>query len=530
MTDLSVIIVSYNVRNLLATCLLSLDKARDGMEVETWVVDNASEDHTPEMVRERFPWVKLIANEDNLGFAKANNIALKQGTGRHLMILNPDTILRPQSLSTLVRFLDDHEEYGAVGPKLLNEDGTYQASGKRSIPTPWSSFCKLSGLSSMFPRSRFFSQYQLGYLHEDMLHDVGALCGCAMMVRREAYEKVGGLDEQYFMYGEDIAWSDAIRRAGWKLGYVPDAPIMHIKGQSTKQDEAAHDRHFFDAMKIFYRHRLRPGPVKTFMMDSGVEIAKIASRMRRNRRTWRAPLLDTGLMAGLVWVLMPLLGPRDPMIGPLLTGSPVLMLALLGAYRARKPKEKLRAPFHIVAAIIFAFLAMAGYFLSGSNGRSGLFLTMWAGFGWVLLGSRRIFRTISRLPSVTARSVIAGPDDVSRDWLKQQLEQGVKRDTWAWALWGNADESADTDTLGLDIFARVEDLPELTRQRRLKQVLFSAGTATYEQILTFLELSPLPGVHVRILDESTLWPDPVKHAEEREQQEKDARKAENGDE
>jgi len=505
-TDLSVIIVSYNVRDLLATCLLSLDQARDGMEVETWVVDNASSDDTVSMLADRFPWVKVIANSDNQGFAKANNVALEQASGRHLMILNPDTILREKSLSVLVQFLDDNPDYGAVGPKLLNEDGTYQGSGKRSVPTPWSSFCKLSGLSNVAPRSRLFSKYQLGYLHEDSPHDVGALCGCAMVVRREAYEKVGGLDEQYFMYGEDIAWCESISRAGWKLGYLPDAPIMHIKGQSTQQDEAAHDRHFFDAMKIFYRHRLRPNPLNTFMMDSGVELAKFASLLRRSSRLWLAPVVDIGLLTLLVWVLLPLLGTSDSLAGPLLVGLPVVLLALLGVYRNSKRQEKQRIPVHITAAFVFAFLALAGYFLSGSASRAGLFLVMWAGFGWILIGARRIIRTLSRLPNVVARSVIAGVDDVSRGWLTKQYHGSIPKDSWAWTLWGDVGNMPGDETLGLDIFARVEDLPVLAKQERVKEVLFSAGTATYDQILTFLEQSPLPGITVRIIDESTNWP------------------------
>ncbi|GBE30448.1 N-acetylglucosaminyl-diphospho-decaprenol L-rhamnosyltransferase [bacterium BMS3Bbin04] len=509
MIDLSVIIVSYNVRDLLATCLLSIAQAQVGLKVETWVVDNASDDDTVEMVRQRFPQVRVIANIENVGFAKANNLALNQASGRHLMILNPDTIVGAKSLSALVDFLDNNPEYGAVGPKLLNEDGTYQPAGKRSIPTPWSSFCKLSGLSSAFPRSRIFNEYELGHLHEDETHEVGALCGAAMVLSREAFAKCGGLDEQYFMYGEDIAWSDAVRRAGYKIGYLPDAPIVHIKGQSTKQDEAAHDRHFFDAMKIFYRHEMKPGTMKTSAMDFGVNLAKIASWMRRNKRVWRAPLIDIILMAALVWIILPLIEIQYTTIALLLVVSPVIVLATLGVYNITKPVRKRRLPFHITTAIIFATLATGGYFLSGGSSRAGLFMVIWAGFGWILLGARRIFRTITRLPNVTARSIIAGADDISRQWVKKQINNGTTGEVWTWALWEDTGELPIEDNLGLDVFCRVQDLPELAKQKRVKQVLFSTGTATYEQILTFLELSPLPGVTVRMLDESSNWPDPT---------------------
>ncbi|MBS1261854.1 MAG: N-acetylglucosaminyl-diphospho-decaprenol L-rhamnosyltransferase [Calditrichaeota bacterium] len=514
MIDLSVIIVSYNVRERLASCLLSLERGRAGLAIEVIVIDNASTDGSVEMIRERFPWVKLSVNAENHGFAKANNEGLARASGRHLMLLNPDTILREDSLSALVSFLDEHPEYGAAGPKLLNRDGAYQPTGKRSIPTPWSSFCKLSGLSNLFPHSRIFSSYELGHLDEDERHDVGTLCGAAMMVRRATYEDAGGLDEEYFMFGEDIAWSDAITRGGWKIAYVPDAPIMHFKGQSTRQNDRERELHFFNAMKVFYRKRFRPGMLRTLFMDLSVEGVRFASKIGRYKRSWRQPLIDLILLALVVWVLLPLLsgvpraGADNPTVAPLLVVAPVLMLALLGAYRARLPREHVRLPFAVASLVVFAFLAVPGYFLAGADSRVGLVLLLWAGFGSVLLAGRRTLRTLRRVPRSTDKSVVVGPDDVSRAWVTLQHKQRPLKNVWGWAVWGAPEEMPATETLGLPIVARVEELPKLAKTGNVRRVIFSAGSATYTQILEFLELSPLAGAEVNLIDESSLWPAP----------------------
>ncbi len=283
MIDLSVIIVTHNARGPLSLTLESLAQARGGLELEVLLVDNASTDSTVEMVRERFPWVEVIEAGGNLGFAKANNIALRRARGRYLMLLNPDTVLGERSLEVLVDFLEQHLEVGACGPKVLNRDGTFQATSKRGLVTPWAGFCKLFGLSRLFPRSRLFNRYELGFLDVDKVHQVEGLYGAAMMVRREVYEQVGGLDESYFMYGEDLDWSHAIQRAGWKLCYVPQAPILHFKGESTRNSSVDRDAHFFEAMEIFSRKWLRLSSFERFVVDGGIVAARGMSRFRRAR-------------------------------------------------------------------------------------------------------------------------------------------------------------------------------------------------------------------------------------------------------
>jgi len=273
--DLSVVIVSYNVSSFLDQVLTTLkDSARD-LDVEVFVTDNASSDNSVSMVREKHPWAKLIENEHNIGFAGGNNQALKKASGRFVLLLNPDTVLRHDTLKTMVRFLDEHPEAGIAGCKVLNPDGTLQLACRRGFPTPGVAFFKIVGLSDLFPGSRTFGGYNLTYLDPDSLTEVDAVSGSFMMIRKEALDKVGLLDETFFMYGEDLDICYRVKQAGWKIYYVPDTEIIHFKGESTKTVPTLKNRRdFFKAMHIFvdkhYAARNRLYPI--WLLSAGIYI------------------------------------------------------------------------------------------------------------------------------------------------------------------------------------------------------------------------------------------------------------------
>ena len=260
--DVSVVIVTYNVREFLEQALESVERASAGLSVETWVVDNDSADGTAEMVRQRFPDVRLIANEENVGFATANNQALRQMNGRYALVLNPDTILQEDTLRELVAFMDDHPETGAAGCRILNPDGTFAPESRRAFPTPAVAFYRIAGLSKLFPQSPTFGRYNLTYLPLDEVCEVDALSGSCMMVRRDAVlgsesdasapETSAGLfDEAFFMYGEDLDWCYRIQQAGWRIYYTPDTQIVHYKGESTKKGDLRYVMLFYGAMLRF---------------------------------------------------------------------------------------------------------------------------------------------------------------------------------------------------------------------------------------------------------------------------------------
>ncbi|NOZ61113.1 MAG: glycosyltransferase [Calditrichaeota bacterium] len=249
--DLSIIIVNYNVKEFLQQAVTSIRQAGRSLDCEVIVVDNASADGSVELVREKFPDVKLIANAENRGFAVANNQAMKIARGDFILLLNPDTIVQENTFSVIVDYFRQHPDCGMVGCKILNPDGSLQLACRRSFPTPWVALTKIVGLSRLFPRSKLFGKYNLTYLDPNENYEVEAISGSFMFFRREVMEQIGYLDESFFMYGEDLDWCFRVREAGWKIYYLPDTQIIHFKGESSKKSDTDLILQFYRAMKLF---------------------------------------------------------------------------------------------------------------------------------------------------------------------------------------------------------------------------------------------------------------------------------------
>ena len=232
--QLSVVLLSYNTCDLTEQALHSVRAAIEGIEAEIFVVDNASHDGSADMVERAFPDVHLLRNTSNTGFAAGNNVALRQVRGRYVLLLNTDTIVRVDTFRHLVDFMDRHPEAGAAGCKILNPDGTLQLDSRRGFPTPLAAFCKMSGLSRFFPNHPTIARYNMTFLDPEECAEVDVLSGSCMLVRKEAMDEVGLLDEDYFMYGEDIDWCYRIHRAGWKIFYTPSTEIVHFRGESGR--------------------------------------------------------------------------------------------------------------------------------------------------------------------------------------------------------------------------------------------------------------------------------------------------------
>ncbi len=278
MIDLTVVVVNYNVRDLLRDCLRSLQASRCRFRFEVIVVDNCSTDGSAGMVRTEFPNVRLIESPRNDGFAAANNRGIRAApSSRYVMLLNPDTVVPPDGLERLMEFMDAHPEAGVVGPKLVKGDGSLDLACRRSFPNPRIAFYHAFGLDKLFPRSREFAQYNLTYLDEDELTELDCVVGAAMLVRREAIDQAGLLDESFFMYGEDLDWAYRIRERGWKVFYNPGVVITHYKGQSSRQRSIHSILAFYDAMVTFHRKHYAgrtPQPVNwAIMLGIGVRCA-----------------------------------------------------------------------------------------------------------------------------------------------------------------------------------------------------------------------------------------------------------------
>ncbi len=273
--ELSIIIVNYNVKEFLQNLLHSIEKASLNISHEIIIVDNASDDGSVELIREKFPSVKLIVNTENLGFGKANNQALELAKGKYLLLINPDTIVSEDTLDKMIRFFEDSTEAGLAGCKILNPDGTLQLACRRSFPGPWTSFCKVTGLSNLFPKSKLFSRYNLTYLDEDQTYEVDAISGSFMMMKKETYDKVGGFDEEFFMYGEDLDLCYRIQQAGFKVFYVHTTQIIHYKGESTKRSRLDETKVFYDAMHLFVKKHFSSSFLVEAILRSAIGVRKV---------------------------------------------------------------------------------------------------------------------------------------------------------------------------------------------------------------------------------------------------------------
>ncbi len=300
MLDLGIVIVNYNTRDELARCLDSIAASEGCYRYKVVVVDNNSQDGSAEMLHDKYPWVRLIASERNGGYAYANNLGLRllgyggQGRAealpRYALLLNPDTILPPDALDRMIGYLDAHSEVGVAGPRLVRRDGSLDRACRRGFPSPSVSFYHLTGLSKLFPHSPRFGRYNMTYLDEYEETEVDAVVGAFMMMRSQALEQAGLLDESFFMYGEDLDLCYRIKQRGWQIRYYPEVTVLHVKGAASRKNSLQATIAFYDAMKIFHDKHYRAETC--FLVNWGVDLgvallrakALLANRLRPPER------------------------------------------------------------------------------------------------------------------------------------------------------------------------------------------------------------------------------------------------------
>ena len=444
--DVSVIIVTYNVREFLAQALDSVADASQGLDVETFVVDNDSADGSADMVREHYPDVRLIANTDNVGFATANNQAIRQAQGRYLFILNPDTLLQEDTLRELVAYMDARPDAGAAGCRILNPDGTFAPESRRAFPTPAVAFYRISGLGRLFPNSPRFGRYNLTYLPRDRDCEVDALSGSCMMVRRDAVlgregdgasdarpaaseagtprQPAGLLDEAFFMYGEDLDWCYRIQQAGWSIRYTPSTQIVHYKGESTKKGDLRYVMLFYGAMLRFVEKHLahQPGAggldraaskALALAIRVGIVIRGALAALRRVGRRVAPPLADGALAwgalagAATLWSLRwdGAFGvPFYTVVLPLYALALVAGVALAGGYRgARRPLR----PVWVGVTLAFLAVSTVSFFVSSIAFSRA---TLGAGYGLAAL-VLALRRMRSRPAGGSGRTIVVGSSE-----------------------------------------------------------------------------------------------------------------------
>lgn len=288
--DVSIIIVSFNTKDILRESLQSLkDFLPTNYSFETIVVDNASIDGSGEMVKKEFSGVQLIENKENLGFSKANNLGVKKANGRYILFFNSDAIMRKGVMEYLIPFMEEHQKAGSATCYVEIPTGELDDASHRGFPTPWNALCHFSGLAKLFPKSLFFNGYHLGWKDLDKIHEIDALAGAFMLVRREAGEEVGWWDEDYYFYGDDLDFCYKLKEKGWKIYFVPQVSILHYKGMSSGIKKHSEEKskatsetkkwvtnHRFDAMRVFYnKHYKKQYPaLLRFLVLQAVELKR----------------------------------------------------------------------------------------------------------------------------------------------------------------------------------------------------------------------------------------------------------------
>ena len=307
---LSVVIVNYNVKYFLKQCLASVFGSKrtlaDGstLDIDVWVVDNDSVDGSVEMLQHDYPAVHLIANKENVGFARANNMALAALrtplSSQLMLLLNPDTIVEADTFVRCADFMAVHPDCGGLTVKMVDGKGRFLKESKRGFPTPEAAFYKLSGLIRLFPRSRRIAAYYMGHLPDDQTGEIDIMPGAFMMFRSEVYEQIGGLDESYFMYGEDIDYSWRIKLAGWKNCYLPQTRIIHYKGESTKKGSMNYVYTFYNAMSIFVERYFSGSGAKLFslLLHAAIWLRATAAWLKRIAAKVAVPVADFAVAYG----------------------------------------------------------------------------------------------------------------------------------------------------------------------------------------------------------------------------------------
>lgn len=493
---LSIIIVNYNVRDFLHHALVSLKKAMKGIRGEIIVVDNASDDGSIEMVRRRFAKVHLIANKTNLGFARANNLGLKRARGKFLLLINPDTIVQEDTLRVMVKFFAENPDVGLAGCKILNPDGTFQLACRRSFPRPWVALTKMTGLSALFPRSRFFGKYNLTYLNPDETYELDAVSGSFMMVRREAYEQVGGLDEDFFMYGEDLDWCYRIQQAGWKNYYVHSTQIIHYKGESTKRSDLNEIRTFYQAMHLFVQKHLSGSRMFAFLIRAAISVSSRLAMIKAFVRPLMVAIVDillvnlSLLIAELIWFgsVSRLPQEANSIVFTVPAVIVVVSLYLAGVYTHRRMSVSrsivaTAVSFVVISALVFFFkdygFSRGVTIISGML--STLFLPLWR-FSLRLMGKT----TSEGRQSILGRRTLIVGTDKSAEELLRRLRSRVSD---GYDVLGFVDvnrKRVGEDLAGLPIVGSTDNIGKIIQDLRASDVIFSTQTLSYADILSVI--------------------------------------------
>ncbi len=500
--QLSIIIVNYNVKYFLEQCLHSVEKAIAQLEAEVWIVDNASTDGSIEYLQNKFSCVKYISNTQNGGFAKANNQALEKATGEYILFLNPDTLLAEDCLSKCLSFMDKNAKAGALGIRMVDGSGKFLPESKRAFPHPLTSFIKLVGLGTLFPKSKIFSRYSLGYLDEFKNHEVDVLAGAFLLSKRELLLQLKGFDDTFFMYGEDIDLSFRIQKAGYKNFYFSESSIIHFKGESTRKGSLNYVKIFYQAMILFVKKHYAGSKASVFRLfiQMAIWVRAIFSAVSKFISKIGLPLFDALIifasfnLVTFLWIYFMRNGQGfiSSLINRTLPGFTLVFLAAATLAGIYDNKYKPAKAFYSALVAIIVMLAVysllpermrfsRGVILFGGL-TAILFITL---FRWLLLkwglveNSDETKKQHQTIIVATSREFAEVKELMVRSGLKDRIMGRV------------AANGIREDALGT-----IDHLKTLTESMRIREVIFCKGYLSYSTIINTIQELP-PNLSVR---------------------------------
>ncbi|MCD6117271.1 glycosyltransferase [bacterium] len=519
MKKLSVIIVNYNVKPFLQQALASVSRALKGMDSEIIVVDNGSGDGSVQLVQREFPDVNIIRNQENAGFAKANNQAIKIADGEVIALVNPDTLIREDTFNVCLDYLESHNDVGAVGCKILNPDGTLQLACRRSFPSPWVAFTKIVGLNAIFPKSKIFGRYNLTYLDPEIITEVEAISGSFMAVKREVIDQTGMLDERFFMYGEDLDWCYRIHKNGWKIVYLPGTEIIHYKGQSAKEAPFDSLRVFYNAMLLFVKKHMGGGLslIPQWILILGIWIRGSISIAAQWGKRLFVPIIDALLLsAGMIisiFIRFSAAGRAGfyvsaySLVIPVYSAVWLISLAITGLYR--KKNYNISRTFTGVITGLIANTSLTFFFPQYAYSRQVILVS--GAINLVLLSGWRILiqflPRIEKIPFLRnigitlakRRLIVVGTGAVTTDIITRLNKRIEKSGEIAGRLAVKEDDFNNAADCEIPILGTIKEIVRLVKVHKIDELIIPPGTLSYKQMLSIVGRTRDTGLDIKII-------------------------------
>jgi len=496
--DISIVIVNYNVKHFLDQCLRSVLEAKQHLSIEVFVVDNDSIDGSVEHVKKHFPWVLMYDNKENLGFAKANNQAIRESSGKYVLLLNPDTIIEKDTLVKCFAFMEEKISCGALGVKMIDGEGKFLPESKRGFPTPFASLTRLTGLSKLFPESKVFNKYNLGYLSENEVNEVDVLSGAFMFMRKKALDEVGLLDEAFFMYGEDIDLSYRIQKGGYEVFYYPESSIVHFKGESTKKSSLKYYSTFYKAMAIFAKKHYGGGVINPFLwlVNGAILMIAVSNYLWRVLSNLVLPLLEFALffcLLNLIQILWAAIYYHDPNYYSEFDSTPiyffysliwVLSLWISASYRSPLSFKRLLWGILGGTLVILIFYALMGNDLRNSRAviliSSFVILPISIAFRYLL---RKIFGLNLKERANTPLNVLVVGDEKAVAKTREIMDASPVKQVLKGVL-ASSEEKMENGNY-LQRLSRIEQVVEVYK---IDEVFFAADQVPMSEIMKWMTI------------------------------------------